>query len=238
MNQEAQTKLEAVTKNADRGAEDIERLNAELARREDEIEGVCLELDDFRNQSSATPGSSEYRSSEPPSYVSLAFLDRYHSLPRNFYSSPTMHIVSTLPDDCHNTLPPIKKRTLLASHMDDGDESEDPFGPLDVGSNPNLFSEYTQQLSTGDSATPKPSELSTTLVGCLLYPLSYSNITLEYARFLEIPKFSTKHANQYLHSNSRSPRRRRSRGARYSTVIPWESLQPLYESNSSPLKQR
>lgn len=83
MNEEAQEKLEAVTEDADRDAEDIGRLNKELARREDEIEGIRLELDDFRNQSSslgyATPRSSPHRSSEPPSYVSLAFLDRDQS---------------------------------------------------------------------------------------------------------------------------------------------------------------
>lgn len=83
MNEEVQAKLDAVPRDADRDAEDIEGLKAELARREDEIERVRLELDDTRNQFSTlgytTPQSNEYCSSEPPSYVSPALLDRAHS---------------------------------------------------------------------------------------------------------------------------------------------------------------
>jgi len=82
VNEEAQAKLDAATRDAGRDAGDIERLKAELARREDEIERVRLELNDIRNQSSTleytTPQSDGYRSSGPPSYVLPALLDRAH----------------------------------------------------------------------------------------------------------------------------------------------------------------
>jgi len=80
VNDEAQAKLEAATRDADRDAGDIERFKAELARREAEIERVRSELDDIRNRPStlgdATPRSDRYRSSEPPSCVSFALLSR------------------------------------------------------------------------------------------------------------------------------------------------------------------
>ena len=83
VNEEGQVKLDVATRDADRDAGDIEKLKAELARREGEIERVRLELDDIRNQSSAlgyaTPRTDGYRSSEPPSYALPALLDRARS---------------------------------------------------------------------------------------------------------------------------------------------------------------
>ena len=52
VNEGAQAKLDAATRDAGRDAGDIERLKAELVGREDEIERVRLELNDIRNQSS------------------------------------------------------------------------------------------------------------------------------------------------------------------------------------------
>ena len=219
MNAEAKAKLEAASKDADRGAEDIERLKAELARREDEIERVRLELDGIKNRpstlGSTTLRSSGHQSSEPPSYVSFPLLDRDDSLTQHLSSSPMMYIGSTLGDNQEDSLPSFRTRAFPASRVDDENESDNPFGPPSVVTSPNSFLESIQQHLTDDRVMPK------TPVSYSVCSLSYSSLVLTRTRFLEIPRILTEHARRSQYWNNRSLRRQKSQGARSSTVIPW-----------------
>lgn len=91
-----------------------------------------------------------------------------------------MYIGSTLRDNQHNTLPPFKKGTIPTSHIDDGNESDDPFGPPDTDPSPNSFLESLQQNYTGDIevVAKKLSETSTTPLDWFVYLLSGLDLTL------------------------------------------------------------
>lgn len=77
-----------------------------------------------------------------------------------------MRIGSALRDNQHDTLPPFRKRTLPASPVDDGSDSDDPFAPPDVNASPNSFLEFIQRRSTGSVkvTAEKSTEISTTPV--------------------------------------------------------------------------
>ena len=191
-NSEVQAKLEAATDCADKGAEDIERLKAELATREDEIERVRLELDELRNRSSVlgdmTPRSDGHFS-EPPSYVPLALANSDWSRLHNLCRSPTMHIGSVLRHNQHDVLSQSTGTTLLGPHMDDVDEFDDPFRPPYVRTSTNSFLESVQHHHPGNIETlTQFSEQLATPVSCSVYPLPRSESTLVCTRSLETPE--------------------------------------------------
>ena len=174
----------------------------------------------------------------PPSphraFHSPFFLDRDSSLTQHLCSSPTMYIGTTLQDNRFDILPPFRKRTLPASRVDDGNESDDPFRQPDAGTSPNSFLESIQRHSTGNvEVIPRPSELPTTPVSRSVCPLLRLDLTLACTRFPEIPRILTKHARRSQLWNNRLSRRRGSQGARSSTVIPWGLVQLHFENKSN-----
>lgn len=82
-----------------------------------------------------------------------------------------MYIESTLRAGCNDISLPPKKRTPPTPHMDDGNESDDPLGPLGADTSPDPFLGSIQQRYIGDigALLKKPSETSTTPVSCSAY---------------------------------------------------------------------